>query len=134
MSEYELSSLIFELFRDMDSMVEFWIAATFAIVVAVFVGRRQLSPRVLGVLTAVYLVASLQWTLRYILLLRRTLHYRDELVRLGHPDIPTDWVLIGVITTLLVGMVVLGVSAVILFVIRSRASIEGEPSECHANK
>ncbi len=64
MSEYELSSLIFELFRDMDSMVEFWITATFAIVVAVFVGRRHLSTRMLGVLMAVYLVASLQWTLR----------------------------------------------------------------------
>ena len=34
MSEYELSSLIFELFRDMDSMVEFWITATLAIVAA----------------------------------------------------------------------------------------------------
>ncbi len=134
MSEYELSNLIFGLFRDMDSMVEFWITATLAIVAAVFLGRRHLSPRMLGVLAAIYLVVSVQWTLRWILLLRRTMHYRDELVRLGHPDIPTDWLLVGVITALLAGMVVLGVYAVLLFISRGRASVDGEQPEHHVNR
>ena len=121
MSEYELHSLIFELFRDMDSMMEFWITATFAVVVAVFVGRGHLSPRMLVVIASIYLVASLQWGLRWAVLLRRSLHYREELNRLGHPDIPTDPLLIGTVTTLIVIMVLVGMSAVIFFVRQSIA-------------
>ena len=100
MSEYELTSLVFNLFRDMDSMVEFWITATFALVVAVFVGRQYLSPRMLTVMAIIYLVASLQWVLRWVVLLRRSIHYRDELVRSGHTDIPSDPVLIVIVTAL----------------------------------
>lgn len=127
MSEYELTSLIFELFRDMDGMIELWITATFALVVAVFVGRRHLSSRILTVMASIYLVASLQWVIRWVVLLRRSLHYRDELVRLGHPDIPSDPVLIGMVTVLILAMVVIGVLAVIAFIRQSNASIEESP-------
>jgi hypothetical protein len=130
MSEYELNSLIFELFRDMDSMMEFWITATFAVVVAVFVGRGNLSPRMLIVIASVYLVASLQWGLRWAVLLRRSLHYREELMRLGHPDIPTDPVLIGTVTALIAIMVLVGISAVIIFVrqslVEAKSATQGE--------
>ena len=127
MSEYELTSLIFDLFRDMDSMIEFWISATFAVVVAVFIGRRHLSPRMLTVMASIYLVASVQWALRWVVLLRRSLHYRDELVRLGYPEIPTDPVLIIIVTTLILAMVVIGVSAAIIFIRRSNTSMDESP-------
>ena len=133
MSEFELTSLIFDLFRDMDSMIEFWITATFASVVAVFMGRRHLSLRMLTLMAGIYLVASLQWALRWVVLLRRSIHYRDELVRLGHPDIPTDWVLISIVTALILMMFVFGVSAAVIFISRSKVSIDRKEFDRHAD-
>jgi hypothetical protein len=43
MSEHELSGLVVQLFRDMDGMIQFWIQATFAVVVAVFIAGNRLS-------------------------------------------------------------------------------------------
>ena len=81
------------------------------------------------VMASIYLIASVQWALRWVLLLRRSIHYRDELDRLGYPEIPTDPVLIGIITTLILAMVVIGVSAVIIFIRRSSASVEESPQQ-----
>ena len=51
MTEYELHSLIAEFVRDMDSMVEFWLSGTFAVIIARFVAGDALSRRTLWLMT-----------------------------------------------------------------------------------
>lgn len=58
MSEYELHSLIADLFGGMDSAVEFWISGTFAVVVARFIAGDALSRRTLWLVTLLYLAAT----------------------------------------------------------------------------
>lgn len=59
MSEYELHVLITDHLRDMHGMIEFWVSATFAVIVARFVAGDRLSRRVLWVMAALYAMATL---------------------------------------------------------------------------
>lgn len=120
MSEYELTSLVFDLFRDMDSMIQFWIQATFAVVVAVFVAGDRLSRWMRAVIAALYLIASVQAGARWILLVGRASAFRQRMMDEGFSDIPTDPALVGAIMNLLTVMFVGGVVATVYFVARPR--------------
>ena len=65
MSEYELTSLALDLFRDMDSQITFWLEATFAIAVAAFFAGDSLSKRLRRLIVALYLMASATAGLRW---------------------------------------------------------------------
>lgn len=120
MSEYELTSLVFELFRDMDSMIQFWIQATFAVVVAVFVAGDRLSRWMRAVIAGLYLIASVQAGARWILLVGRATDVRQRMRADGFSDIPTSPALVTVITALITVMFVGGVVATVYFVARPR--------------
>lgn len=118
MSEYELTVLVSELRRDMDSMIEFWMQTTFAVVVAVFVAGDRLSRWMRRMIVGLYLIASAQAVVRWILLVRRTDTYRDRAVAQGYAEMPTDWGLVYVITAMLFMMFVGGVLGTVYFVTR----------------
>lgn len=118
MSEYELTVLVSELRRDMDSMIEFWMQATFAVVVAVFVAGDRLSRWIRGMIVGLYLIASLQAAVRWVLFVRRTDDYRERMAAQGFADMPTDWALVFIITALLFLMFAGGVLGTIYFVMR----------------
>jgi hypothetical protein len=118
MSEHELTSLVFELFRDMDSMIQFWIQATFAVVVAVFVAGDRLSGWMRRVVAALYLTASVIAALRWNLLAYRTSVYRDRLLEAGYPDIATIPRLVLLITALIGVMFLVAVISTIAFLLR----------------
>jgi hypothetical protein len=113
MSEYELTSLVFELFRDMDSMIEFWIQATFAVVVAVFVAGNRLSQWMRRVIATLYLLASVIAALRWSVLGYRTSLYRERLLESGYRDIATSPIAISVVTALIALMFLIAVSSTI---------------------
>jgi 4-amino-4-deoxy-L-arabinose transferase-like glycosyltransferase len=121
LSEYELTSLVFALFRDMDSMIQFWIQATFAVVVAVFVAGDRLSRWMRGMIAVLYLIASVQAALRWSLIVSRVDAFRARMVADGFADIPTHWGLVQLITALIFVMFVGGVLGTVYFVARSRA-------------
>ena len=83
MSEYELHSLVADLFRDMDHMIEFWLSATFAVVVARFVGRGVLNRSLLRTVALLYLIAALLSFSRYGLVAGRLNDYSARLVEEG---------------------------------------------------
>jgi hypothetical protein len=83
MTEYELHSLINDLFRDMDHMVEFWLSATFAVIVARFVAGDTLSRGVIRIIAFLYLAATSLSITRYGLVAGRTGSYKDQLVAMG---------------------------------------------------
>ena len=131
MSEYELSSLVYELFRDMDSQIQFWMQATFAVVVAVFFAGERLPRGIRRVVAALYLVASVLAALRWLLVLRRVLSYRAQMVTAGYQDIPTDWWLVLPVTALIALMFLGGVTATMYFLGRpsaGRAQPQADPS------
>lgn len=115
MSESELTGLIFELYRDMDSMIEFWISATFAVVAAVFIAGDRLASGMRRVVTGLYLIASLLAGLRWVMYLRRNLFYRARLVAEGYPDIPVDIGLLVPVVVLISVMFMAGVVGTVYF-------------------
>ena len=121
MSEHELTTLVYELFRDMDGQIEFWMQATFAVVVAAFFAGDRLSRGIRRAVAALYLIASLLAALRWTLFLRRTLSYRDEMIAAGYGDIPTDWWLVAPVTVLIQLMFVGGVIGTVYFLARPSA-------------
>ena len=107
--------MVLELFRDMDSMIEFWISATFAVVIAVFVAGARLGRGIRRMILWLYLAASLLAALRWTMILRRTLAYRARLAAEGHANIPTDvWLLVPV-NLLITAMFVGGATATVYF-------------------
>lgn len=115
MSEYELTSLALELFRDMDSQIRFWLEATFAVVAAVFFAGDRLTRVMRLLITSLYLSASALAALRWVLTLRRNLAYRDRLIADGYGDVPTDmWLLIPV-NVLILFVFVAGAVGAMLF-------------------
>lgn len=97
MTEYELTSLALDLFRDMDAQIQFWLQATFAVLVAVFFAGDRLTRGLRRLVALLYTAASLLAAARWVLTLRRNLAYRERLTEGGYSDIPTDlWLLIPV--------------------------------------
>ena len=118
MSEHELTTLVFDIFRDMDGQIQFWLEATFAVVVAVFFAGDRLSTPIRRVIAGLYLLASTIAAMRWALFLRRTLKYRERLREGGYPDIETDPALVGVISPLIMLMFIVGVVATLYFISR----------------
>ena len=118
MSEYELTSLVYDLFRDMDAQIEFWMQATFAVVVAVYFAGHRLSVGLRRFIAVMYLAASIQAALRWVLFLRRSIDHREALVALGVSDIPTTWSLVVSVTVLLAIVFVGGVVGTVYFLAR----------------
>ena len=121
MSEYELTSLALDLFRDMDTQIKFWLEATFAVLVAVFFAGDRLSMGIRRLIIFLYLVASTISGLRYVLTLRRNLAFRERLMVEGHPDIPTDLWLVAPVTVLILLMFLGGVLGTAHFVFNPTA-------------
>ena len=125
MTEYELTSLVYDLFRDMDAQIEFWMQATFAVVVAVYFAGHRLSLGLRRFLSVLYLAASAQSALRWVLYLRRVLAHRQTMADLGYSDIPTTWWLVGSVTTLLAVVFVGGVIGTVYFLARKDSWEQG---------
>ena len=121
MTEYELTSLVYDLFRDMDAQIEFWMQTTFAVVVAVYFAGHRLSLALRRFIAFLYLAASLQVALRWLLFLRRVIDYREQMAGLGMQDIPTTNALVGPVTLLLLAMFVGGVIGTVYFLARKDA-------------
>ena len=128
MTEHELSTLVFELFRDMDGQIEFWMQATFAVVVAVFFAGDRLSPGIRRVVASLYLIASILAAFRWLLVLRRVLSYRAQMAASGYGDIPTDWWLVLPVTILIILMFLGGVIGTMYFVARTSAGRADAPT------
>jgi hypothetical protein len=90
MSEYELTSLIFDVHGDMYRVFEFWLSSTFAVLVARFLAGDRLSKPMLWLLAALYAGAAVRWAVLYIMLGDRTQVYRARLVESGFADIPRE--------------------------------------------
>jgi hypothetical protein len=107
LSEFELTSLALDLFRDMDTQIQFWLQATFAVIVVVFFVGDRVPAGTRNLIASLYLTASLLAAFRWTLTLRRNLAYRDRLIAEGYADFPTDlWLLVPVnllITLMFVG-------------------------------
>lgn len=121
MTEYELTTLVYDLFQEMDVQIQFWMQATFAVVVAVFFAGERLSRGIRRVVASLYLVASLMAALRWALTLRRVLAYRAEMEASGFSDIPTDPWIVGPVTVLIIGMFIGGVVSTLYFLARPSA-------------
>ncbi len=118
MSEYELTSLALELFRDMDAQIRFWLEATFAVVVAVFFAGDRLTRGLRRLIASLYMAASALAGLRWVLTLRRNLAYRERLMAEGYGDIPTDLWLLVPINLLILFIFVAGVAGAMHFMSR----------------
>ena len=125
LSEYELTSLALDLFRDMDGQIKFWLEATFAVLVAAFLAGDRLSGGIRWLIVFLYGVASTLAGLRYVLTLRRNLSFRDRLLAEGYSDIPTDWWLVAPVTFLILIMFLGGVLGTIYFVSNPRTGRAG---------
>ena len=88
MSEYELISLIRETVNAANQDFEFFLTATFAVIVASYTVGKRLNtlPRI--VLALVYLVATILFYLRYDVLASQAGYYFQQLADLGS-DFPT---------------------------------------------
>ena len=128
MSEYELTSLVYDLFRDMDAQIEFWMQATFAVVVAVYFAGHRLSLGFRRFIAVIYVAASLQSALRWVLFLRRVMAHRDQMSALGYSDIPTTWWMVGGVTILIVVIFVGGVIGTVYFLARKDTWHQGDPA------
>ena len=115
MSEYELTSLALDLFRDMDAQIRFWLEATFAVVVALFFAGDRLARGMRRLIAALYLAASALAALRWVLTLRRNLAYRERLIAEGYGDIPTDLWLLAPVNLLILFIFVVGVAGALHF-------------------
>ncbi|MEE4245342.1 MAG: hypothetical protein V2I33_08010 [Kangiellaceae bacterium] len=129
MTEFELTSLVFDLFRDMDSMIEFWITATFAVVVAVFAANEYLSTKMTKVILALYITASILFALRWALFLYRTLHYREVMLEQFGRDIATNWALVTIVATLTVIIFFVGVITACYFLLKESNSSDKSTAE-----
>ncbi len=126
MSEYELTSLVYDLFRDMDAQIEFWMQATFAVVVAVYFAGHRLSLGFRRFIALIYLAASVQAALRWALFLRRVLAHGEQMAALGYSDIPTTWWMVGTVTILLVLIFIGGVIGTVYFLARKDSWHQGD--------
>ena len=70
-------------FEDQDGMIEFWLSATFAVIVARFVGGSALPRSVLRIMAFSYLVTSLLSVSRYGLAAGRSGVYREQVLSMG---------------------------------------------------
>jgi hypothetical protein len=131
MSEYELLSLVFDLFREMDAQIRFWMEATFAVVVAVFFAGPRLSRSMRRLIAVLYLAASGLAALRWILTLRRNVVYRERLIAGGYSEVPTDPWLLGPIVLLILVIFVAGVVGTMYFLRRpvGDGGVQGAPSD-----
>ena len=126
MSEYELTSLVYDLFRDMDAQIEFWMQATFAVVVAVYFAGHRLSLGFRRFIAVIYLAASIQAALRWALLLSRSITYRKQMEAQGFTDIPTTWWLVSGVSVLIIVIFVGGVIGTVYFLARKDSWHQGE--------
>ena len=115
MSEFELTSLALDLFRDMDTQIQFWMQASFAVIVAVFFVGDRFPAVIRRLIASLYLIASILAALRWTLTLRRNLAYRDRLMAEGYADIPTDLRLLIPINLLIMLIFLGGVLGTIYF-------------------
>ncbi len=115
MSEFELTSLALDLFRDMDTQIQFWMQASFAVIVAVFFVGDRFPAEIRRLIASLYLIASMLAALRWTLTLRRNLAYRDRLMAEGYADIPTDLRLLIPINLLIMLIFLGGVLGTIYF-------------------
>lgn len=83
MSIAELYELMYASVDLMDRIFEFWLTASFAVVVASHYVSDRLTTRLATVLAALYGLISLQLVVRYFLAIRKMIETRDLLVSRG---------------------------------------------------
>ena len=126
MSEYELHVLITDHLRDMHGMIEFWVSATFAVIVARFVAGERLTRRVLQAMTVLYVMATLLSFTRYVLLLNRVTIYQAELVGAGMDPFEQQQPLYGMMATLVLGLYAGGTLAAVYFLMGRGWKLDGQ--------
>jgi hypothetical protein len=129
MSEYELTSLVYEVFRDMDRLFEFWLTCTFAVIVARFVAGNRLSRPLLWLVAIAYLATAVRWAARWVILGERAMVYRERLVESGFADIPQARGPIVTSEGILFFLFLIVTAATVYFCIRSPAPPRDERVE-----
>ena len=129
MSEYELHSLINDLFRDGDHMVDFWLSGTFAVIVARFIAGHRLSRRVVSIMTLLYLMSVAYTLSRFVLVATRSFEYRARLVSMGFEEFytPQSGFVGGSISLIL--LFVGGTAATVYFLLGRESTTNGSGSE-----
>lgn len=117
MSEYELHVLNTDHLRDMHGKIEFWVSATLAVIAAPFVAGDRLGRRVLSVMAALYVMATMLSFTRYSLLSNRVRIYQSDLVRLGLAPFEQPQPLFGSMAVLVIGLYLAGTIAAVYFLL-----------------
>jgi len=87
----ELYELLYIVLEAADRVFQFWMSASFAIVIAAFLAADRLSKRMYQLITFAYLLVSLNMFLRYAVNANRFAAIRTELVERGEwYDVPTS--------------------------------------------
>ncbi len=129
MSEYELHSLINDLFRDGDHIVDFWLSGTFAVIVARFIAGHRLSRRVVSIMTLLYLMSVAYTLSRFVLVATRSFEYRARLVSMGFEEFYTPQLgFVGGSISLIL-LFVGGTAATVYFLLGRESTTNGSGSE-----
>ena len=86
MTAAELHALMFTAIQIQDSVFQFWLSASFAVIVATYIGRERISRRVFVLIGVLYLGASALFVARFINAATQLLYYRDVLLTNQMPD------------------------------------------------
>jgi ammonia channel protein AmtB len=120
LSEFELHVLITDHLRDMHAMIEFWVSATFAVIVARFVAGDRLNRAALRAVAVLYFMATLLSFTRYNLLAWRMREYRNDLIEAGMRPFAQPQPQYGMMAVLVFGLYGLGTVATLYFLLGRR--------------
>ena len=85
MSVSELYQTLYVVLEAADRLIEFWLSASFAIVVATFLAAGRLNKALFGLITVTYTLVSVQMFLRWWLNLTKFVEIRTQLIDRGEP-------------------------------------------------
>ena len=111
MTSYETLALFYETSNTLDRFFDFWLSATFAVVVAAHLGRDSINRPYAGVIVVLYLSFTLSILARQFVFSNFMITLRDNMTKIeGLPDI--NWAIPIVDGSLLITMALGTVSAV----------------------
>jgi hypothetical protein len=92
MSTGELYELFYMILEAADRVFEFWLSASFAIVVATFIGADHLSKRMYQIITLAYILVSFNMAYRYTINGIRLFEIRADLLeKEAWYEVPATW-------------------------------------------
>lgn len=120
---YEVQTGLIEL---MDSNLEFWMASTFAIVLAFHFAGDQISRLMKAIVIFVYVTAAILFSVRIASLGNTFGQLNEMLIKGGAEPWPQDDVFVGLILMLRLLLVSVGTIATVWYVIKAGRNMENE--------